>query len=276
MEESKLIIEEPVLEEESSILSKICVAKKNYEWIKNEVLVAIIQCDKSDFSSKLSGIEVCGKTLLDWVLMATTGCQQKILAEEADNDLLNSLKNLNTNKKYIYLAYSDTPFLQTQTFYEIMDYFCINNLNCLKLPRGMVIKTEYLHSVSDLDVGVRKTFGDLDFERVATTNMLSKFFQFMSAKIKNYHKKNGVILFSEETIFIDADVEIESGTIVYPNNVLKGQTYIGKNVLLDCGNIIEDSIISDECYILSSHINKSKIRNGQSIGPYKNIENESI
>ena len=32
---------------------------------------------------------------------------------------------------------------------------------------------------------------------------------------------NGVIILGENTVFIDADVEIEEGTIIYPNNIIK-------------------------------------------------------
>ena len=276
MEKDCVVLEETSLEEEVSALSQICVATKSFEWVKEETLVVAIRCDQGEHIEKLSTIEICGKQMIDWVLLATSGCQQKVISDCSDSELVETLKNLKTDKKYVFVIYSDLPFLQNKTFNEIMYCFATNNLNSLKLPRGYVFKSEFLPNLTDLNLSVKKSFGQLDFERVDNADMISKFFKMMSDKIKSYHRNSGVVLLGQETIFIDADVEIEAGAIIYPNNILKGQTYIGKNVVLESGNVIDDSIISDDCLILSSYISKSKVKNGQSIGPFAKLENESV
>ena len=94
-------------------------------------------------------------------------------------------------------------------------------------------------------------------------------------KILNYHIKNGVIIFGQNNIYIDADVEIESGVIIYPNNILKGQSIIEKGVILESGNVIKDSIVSSGI-IKSSYIENSKITNASIIQPFSKIINEEL
>ena len=275
MESETVQIEESVIEEERSILSKIVVAK-NFDWVNKECLVVVIKVDKTDFCDNLSNIEVCGKSVLDWVLMSTCGPEQKVIEDQGERSLLETLKNISQNKSYVFVAYSDTPFLQRSTFLKIMDYVSASGINALELPRGYVFKASYLKNLTTLSCSMKKTFSDGDFVMLTSAGLLSSFFDFTASKIRAFHKKNGVTLFGEETIFIDADVEIEKGTIIYPNNVLKGETSIGKNVVLRSGNLIENSVIFDDAQVEGSVIISSKVSRGKGIPPLTKLNNESV
>lgn len=264
------------IEEEVSNLSQILTSAKSYQWIKNETLVVIIRQDNSSFCDKLSTMDLCGKYMIDWVSLSLSVCEQKIINAADSAELLQYLKDLKTDKRYIFITYSDIPLLERNTFYKIMDYFSSNNLNAMKFDRGLVYKTEFLQDAIDLDPVVKKYFGGKDFERIEDASDFARAYTFLQNKIKNYHKNNNVVLLGEDTIFIDADVEIESGVIIYPNNILKGQTYIGKNVVLESGNTISDSIISNNCIIEKSVIIKSKVEENKSVKPFTIVENESI
>ena len=260
MKNEEILVEEMFeVEEKSSILTKIIVSPKNFSWINDECLVVVINVENPPFFENLSQIKVCGKTELEWVLLATNGPEQKVLKDVKSEELLQNLKAVVGEKKYLFLTYSDVPFLQHSTFISILDYFSSNGLNALKFERGYVFKTDYLKNLSSLDQMNSKSFSESEFERVDNPNSFSKFFKFISNKIKNYHKKNGVIMLGEESIFIDADVKIECGTIIYPQNVIKGETSIGKNVTLLEGNLIDCSSICDGAMLQNSIIVGSKI-----------------
>ena len=273
--EKELLIAQEEIEEETSFLSKVVVAK-NYDWISKECLVAVVKVDNCEFSSNLSQIDVCGKTILDWVLLATNGPKQVVLDDLPDFEILEKLKEVSKDKNYVFLAYSDTPFLQKATFCKIMDYFTTSNLNALALERGYVFKTEYLNNITELGSYVKKSFEIRDFEIVNNQYSFMRFFDFMTDRIRKYHKNNGVVLFEEETIFIDCDVEIESGVIIYPNNILKGQTIIGKNTILNSGNIIENSIIENDCKLTMSYVYGSKITSGRTVNPMSKIIEQEV
>ena len=85
-----------------------------------------------------------------------------------------------------------------------------------------------------------------------------------------------MILLGENTIFVDADVEIEAGAVVYPNNILKGESYIGKNAILESGNYIIDTIVCDEAFVCQSYLEKSKVGEGKVVGPFARMIRQKI
>ena len=47
--------------------------------------------------------------------------------------------------------------------------------------------------------------------------------------INEKHMKNGVTIIDPKVTYIDETVEIGEGTVIYPGNILEGNTKIGKN-----------------------------------------------
>jgi bifunctional UDP-N-acetylglucosamine pyrophosphorylase / glucosamine-1-phosphate N-acetyltransferase len=85
-------------------------------------------------------------------------------------------------------------------------------------------------------------------------------------------KDQGVRFIDSRHTYIDSTVEIMPGSIIYPNCYLRGQTKIGKNVTIEPGAIIEDSIIENDVTIKAySYIEKSHIKFKASIGPFARI-----
>ncbi len=269
-------MEKEEMADETKIDLSAIVSHENLDWINSDTVVVIIKSDKSEMSDKLSSVLVCGKPMIEWVKMATSGPIQKVIKEPNADQFLNELKGYAVGKKYLALFYSDTPLLERSTFCEIMDFFAKNRYNIMELPRGYVFSVDYLMNIDVLFSPIKKNFNIKQFELINTPKALSSASKILQAKILEYHKENGVTLLGENTIFIDADVEIEEGTVIYPNNILKGQTYIGKNVMLDAGNIISDSIVADESYVVASYLNKSKIKKGQRVGPFSKLDGEVV
>ncbi|MBE5757182.1 MAG: hypothetical protein E7342_05200 [Clostridiales bacterium] len=95
-------------------------------------------------------------------------------------------------------------------------------------------------------------------------------------KIIKEWKKKGVSFIDEDSVFFDEKVEIEEGVVVYPNNHLYGDTVIKKGAIIKPNNIITDSIIGEECTVLSSVIEKSTVGKKVSIGPNAHLRPNSI
>ena len=62
------------------------------------------------------------------------------------------------------------------------------------------------------------------------------------------------ILKGENTIFIDADVQIEKGVVIEPFNVIKGDSIIEGGVVLKSGNYIEGSLIKSGAVLLGKNV----------------------
>lgn len=248
------------------------VQVENYEWVAEETLVIILR-SKGDISYNF---ELCGKKMIDWVTLSASGCAQRILDEPSEEDFLETIKSVAEGYNFVAVLYSDTPLLRKTTFLEIMDYFSKRKMNVLRLKRGYVFKGEYLQNTKMLMSTAIEEFEKEDFVVVKDAAIASYAFKVLNGRILDYHKQRGVVFFGENTIFIDADVEIEDGTVIYPNNILKGESYIGKDVILESGNYIFDTIVCDEAFVCQSYLEKSKVEKGKVVGPFEKLINEKI
>lgn len=258
-------------EEESSTLSVLSV--KNLEWIAQEVLFVVVKANHDDFIKNFNDFLLCGKSMIDWVKMAGNHCQT-IVIEETEN-LIEQLKNIQTDKKVMAVFYSDTPLLDKSLFNEILNYFSIKGYNALNLIRGCIFKIDYLKSIYDFVQAPCSKFNIHQLEPISSGKMLACVIKELRKKINSYHCKNGVILL-EDNINIDADVEIDHGVIIYGNNSIEGQTVIFSGAILKRGNIIKDSIIGKNVILEASYIEKSKISDGKIISPFEKITNSSL
>ena len=157
-----------------------------------------------------------------------------------------------------------------------MDHFSKKKMNVLKLQRGYVFKKDYLQVSKMILSSSVERFGEEDFVVVDNAAKINYAFNVMNARILAYHKQNGVILLGENTIFIDADVEIESGTVIYPNNIIKGESYIGQNAILESGNYILDTIVCEDAFVCQSYVEKSKIEKGKVVGPFARLISQRV
>lgn len=243
---------------------------QNNDWVAKETLVVVIK--SGDGIS--SNFDICGKKMIDWVLMSTSSCHQQVIDEP--EDILEAVKPLADGYDFVAVFYSDTPLLKREIFLEVMNYFSTQRLNVLQLSRGYVFRSEYLQNAKMLMSSSITPFGSDDFKRIDNAEKLSYAFGVLNKRILDYHKQNGVVLFGENTIFIDADVEIEEGSVIYPNNIIKGESYIGKNVILESGNYIFDTIVCDGAFVCQSYLEKSKIEPNKVVGPFEKILNQKV
>lgn len=254
-------------EEESAIIPSALIKAVNYDWIKDEVLFVVVKAYHS-FVKDLPNVELCGKRLLDWVLNAGSGCETRII--EDCEDIIGRVRNITTNKNIIAVFYSDTPLLDKGTFNKFCEYFSSHNMNFLRLSRGFIVKSEFLKNNFTLAQGASE-LDDKNLLVADSAKVLNLMSNSLYNRILNYHIKNGVIIYGQNTVFIDGDVEIEGGVIIYPNNVIKGQSIIGENAVIESGNVIKNSIISNDAVVRGSYIENSKISAGASIEPFSKI-----
>lgn len=90
-------------------------------------------------------------------------------------------------------------------------------------------------------------------------------------KVKSL-RENGVRFIDSANVYIDDDVEIEAGSIIYPNTYITGKTKIGKNVVIEMGSQIKDSVIADGAKILANSILEgAKLNEKAQAGPFARL-----
>lgn len=118
----------------------------------------------------------------------------------------------------------------------------------------------------------------IDFEETLGVNSRAQLAEaegILRERINNLHLDNGITLIDPSSTYIGADVEIGQDTIIYPNNVIEGNTKIGSNCVLYPNSRIKDSKIGDEVEIQSSVILDSQIGNNTTVGPFAYVRPES-
>jgi len=86
----------------------------------------------------------------------------------------------------------------------------------------------------------------------------------------------GVRLMSIEDSYIDVNVRIGKGTIIFPNTHITGKCEIGKNCSIGPDSIIEDCSIGDECEIVKSVVKGSEMGNQCQIGPFSHVRPDNV
>lgn len=119
----------------------------------------------------------------------------------------------------------------------------------------------------------------VNFEEIIGVNsrvQLSEAEKVMRDRINHIHMRNGVTLVDPGNTYIEMDVTIGRDTVIYPGNVLQGNTVIGEKCTLYPNSRIKDSVIEDNVIVQSSVILESKIGQNVTVGPFAYIRPESI
>ncbi|RMD01475.1 bifunctional UDP-N-acetylglucosamine diphosphorylase/glucosamine-1-phosphate N-acetyltransferase GlmU [Clostridium autoethanogenum] len=138
----------------------------------------------------------------------------------------------------------------------------------------------YLTDVIEILKGQEKKVGALPipFEETMGVNsrvQLSEAERIMRRRINKKHMENGVTLIDADNTYIEIDVKIGKDTILYPGNVLQGNTVVGENCILYPNSRIQNSTIQGNVIIQSSVILDSIIGENTTVGPFAYIRPES-
>lgn len=120
---------------------------------------------------------------------------------------------------------------------------------------------------------------EIDYEETIGVNsrvQLAEAEEILRQRINLKHMENGVTIIDPRSTYISDDVEIGKDTIIYPGNVIEGNTKIGERVTLYPNSRIENSIILNNVEIQSSVIIDSKIGESTTVGPFAYIRPESV
>jgi bifunctional UDP-N-acetylglucosamine pyrophosphorylase/glucosamine-1-phosphate N-acetyltransferase len=90
-------------------------------------------------------------------------------------------------------------------------------------------------------------------------------------------ENRGVIFLDPATTWVDLDVRIASGTVIYPFVVIEGQTKIGSQCRIYPFVHLSDAWIGDRVKVLSSTVvEKSRIERDSQVGPFSRFRPMSV
>ena len=201
-----------------------------------------------------------GKTILDWVVASAGDFKTKLVQYYHNDNILSLIRPHLGQEATTIVVYDDTPLLRHGTLSQMLSDFNFRGQKVRKLPRGYIFDTEYIKLNEKIYAGDFVDDVNEDFLCVNSPNALCIAMMKLKNRITSYHLSNGVIILDPNSVYIDADVEISSGAIIYPNNNLMGATYINEGVTLLPNNVLLDCAIDANCTLLGCNLEKVKVQ----------------
>lgn len=262
---------EILMEEKQDILKELKLEEiKLYDDDNSDVFVMLLKT-KLD----LCNIDILGKSSLEWLRNSLKGYNFKEF-DYNNEDIVKFVKENVFNKKIVVILFSNMPLLTKQTLDSYVEYFKIKKLSTLKMPKGFIFDFQYLLTVEKVYNPQVVNLFEEDFISLNSLTDLNLVYNTMKKRILNFHENNGVIIYDENSTIIEAEVNINSGVKIYPNNTILGETYLSNGVVLKGGNKIENSIIKDDCLIENSVIDNCIVENNCKILDYSVIKNKVV
>ncbi len=95
--------------------------------------------------------------------------------------------------------------------------------------------------------------------------------EIVQARLRHSCMEAGVTMLLPETVYLGMDVRIEPDTVLYPGVILEGSTSIGSGCVLGPNTHVIDSQIADNCRVVASMVEGSRIDASVTIGPYSHL-----
>lgn len=143
--------------------------------------------------------------------------------------------------------------------------------------QGEYYLTDVIEIMKKKNLSVGAVITEFDETRGVNSRLqLAEAEDILRKRINEFHMENGVTLVDRHSTYIGADVIIGQDTIIYPNNLIEGNTVIGNGVTLYPNSRIVDSKIMDNVTITSSVILESSVGKNTNVGPFAYIRPESV
>ena len=93
----------------------------------------------------------------------------------------------------------------------------------------------------------------------------------MRERVRRRHLLAGVTMVEPSTVYIDADVEIDEDTVLWPNTYLTGSTRVGRDCVLGPDTFLADSRVGARCRVVSSVLEGAVLEDDVEVGPFSHL-----
>lgn len=224
-----------------------------------------------------SGIDILGKTMLDWVSLALSGVETDVADYERHLEMPALVKpHVRPGYDYIVVLFSDTPLITKKTVNAAVDEAYNSGKTVIKMTRGYVFNCAYIMNADKIYTENTFYFDEEDFITAFSYKQVGLITDILKNRILDFHMGQGVHFEDIACTVIGCDVIIDEDVTVGFNNVIRGKTHIKSGARIGNGNVIEDCVIESGAKIEASHLKRSVIGKGTSVGPYANLRENNI
>lgn len=215
---------------------------------------------------------VLGRKMSNWVLKACENYSVGVVpCEKFEIDIIKPYLN---DAKYTFILSGGMILLEQKDVEHMVEYVTLKQSKACKLPGGYAFETEYLRKSKEIFFDSVYFSQSENMILVDDKKKLAYATGVLQDRIIAKLEKSGVAITGAS--YIEPDVEIEKGTIVFGGNTIKGECYIGENVVLKENNVLENVRIGAGSCVSNSTIIDSELGENVFVKPYCYIEKCSI
>lgn len=105
---------------------------------------------------------------------------------------------------------------------------------------------------------------------------LAKATRLLFARKRNELMEAGVLMIDPKTTYVEEDVEVGPGTVVYPGVYLRGRTKVGAYCVLEPGAYLAHALVADGVHVKAySYLENSVVGAKASVGPFARLRPET-
>jgi len=216
---------------------------------------AVVDVDGSDVFAlvlvpqNLLDVEICGRTTQQCIDNVIKGFANRKVTIKKSDDIMSIIKSSVIDKKYCVVVYADTPLLTRETIDQALSFTASYGHKAAQMPRGWVFVTEHIKTCINIESVQIPNLSDEDFIVAYNYNQLALIGTYARARINGAHMQKGVNITDPYNVYIDADVQIGTGTKIGPGVVLQGECKIGRNCDIGAGVVFSTFDGSDKSSI---------------------------
>lgn len=88
--------------------------------------------------------------------------------------------------------------------------------------------------------------------------------------------EEGVLMVDPRTVYIEEQVEVGAGTIIYPNVIIRGRSRVGSFCVVESNSFVSDSQVGDSVQIKGgTYMEQTILHHKVSVGPYARLRPET-
>ena len=95
----------------------------------------------------------------------------------------------------------------------------------------------------------------------------------INKRILDRHKKSGVLIYDDNSVFIDFSSHVCSKAVIRPNVTIEGNSYVGCGAFIGENSTLKNAVIGDGCRVLSSTLCDCRVGDGTTVCPYAYLRN---